>query len=62
MHKFFQNKLNLLFVGLKQFGTGIILSTAFIHVSLYISIMCYTKIVTDSLSIVIHACIDDVQQ
>ncbi|CAI6093342.1 unnamed protein product [Clonostachys chloroleuca] len=39
MHKFFQNKLNLLFVGLKQFGTGIILSTAFIHLYTHASMM-----------------------
>ncbi|CAH0019185.1 unnamed protein product [Clonostachys rhizophaga] len=39
MHKLFQNKLNLLFVGLKQFGTGIILSTAFIHLYTHASMM-----------------------
>lgn len=27
------SKLNLIFILLKQFGTGIIISTAFIHVS-----------------------------
>lgn len=28
------SKLNLIFVLLKQFGTGIIISTAFVHVSI----------------------------
>lgn len=33
LHKILPTKLNLLFIVLKQFGTGIIISTAFVHVS-----------------------------
>ena len=34
LHRWMPNKLNLVFVVLKQFGTGIIISTALIHVRL----------------------------
>ena len=34
LQKLVPKKLNLAFIVLKQFGTGIIVSTAFVHVSL----------------------------
>ena len=37
IHRWMGYKLNLLFVLLKQFGTGIIVSTAFVHVCLPLS-------------------------
>lgn len=40
LHKWMPNKLNLLFVVLKQFGTGIIISTAFVHVSRLTALLC----------------------
>lgn len=33
LHRWMPTKLNLIFIVLKQFGTGIIISTAFVHVS-----------------------------
>lgn len=35
LHKMMPTKLNLVLIVLKQFGTGIIISTAFVHVRYY---------------------------
>ncbi|KAH7157152.1 hypothetical protein EDB81DRAFT_414680 [Dactylonectria macrodidyma] len=39
LHKLMPSKLNLIFIVLKQFGTGIIISTAFIHLFTHASLM-----------------------
>lgn len=52
-------KLNLIFILLKQFGTGIIISTAFIHVSsplLVVDLMCSLFLTVTSSTLTLLSC------
>lgn len=61
LHKVMPTKLNLLFTVLKQFGTGIIVSTAFIHVSELHLLRSLPHVIDKlTLSIALHSCGVDV--
>ncbi|OAA49597.1 Zinc/iron permease [Metarhizium rileyi] len=47
LHKVLSNKLSLIFTLLKQFGTGIIISTAFVHLFTHASLMFNNKCIGD---------------
>lgn len=56
LQKALPKKLHLIFTVLKQFGTGIIISTAFVHVSATVSYLSRASTLTwDIINLVVHS-------